>query len=790
MKKTCVLIVFIFLFFQALSLRASHIVGGEFQLLHKIDQEYELYLILFFDVINGNPAAKDQTINARIYRKSDNAPMMDVNLPFLSQSRVENFQPACSNGEVITDKLIYTTTITLSDNIYNDPEGYYVVWERCCRNYNLSNIVSEDPQAGGQHSGQTFYLEFPAVVKNGEPFVNSSPQLFPPLTDYACPNRTYWVDFSGFDADGDSLAYTLVTPISTHNAVAIPNGGPGPAPFPVVTWQSPFSLGNIMNGAPDLKVSGESFLTVTPTQAGLYAFAVKCEEFRDNEKIGEVIRDFQMLVLGSCPVAEPPQIAGRKLNEVGFTHPDKLSVTFANTVADVDRCIEVQISDLDALKAEDNFTENIWLKAIPLNFITEKNLNEVLPTISSATLVNGSVETFMICFDQCPYVENGPFRIGVIAFDDACALPLSDTLEIDVAIESPLNAAPTIITSGNDVPNITINKDEGIRQNTTFQIEGVDTDNRILSMEIIPVGLFDMAKSGMSFTTPDVSTPGLVFTTFDWNLDCLNGDLDFSEGVTISQPGEVITKQYKFYIVVNDEEDCFWTKADTLEMELNIKFPGEYGPNVFQVGRDEKIDSLGYRFNLKDDIRFDITSIDSNNDNLTLFSYGSNFEMESFGAKFDDVNNMPSGAQGVTSSFEWFLDPSLISLSEIDSFRVYFITEDLDACNITKGDTLTIDFLIGEYITSLEPKTISSSELNIYPNPTRNVIYVALDRHFEQEPTFLLYNLNGKEVMLFEQVLKDINGYNLMVGNGLKSGVYVLHVIVGDTSYVNKIMLK
>ena len=78
----------------------------------------------------------------------------------------------------------------------------------------------------GQSAGQTFYLEFPPVIKDGQPFINSSPSLFPPLNDYACPRKPYYVDFAGVDDDGDSLVYSLVTPLSTHSS------DPFPPPLP------------------------------------------------------------------------------------------------------------------------------------------------------------------------------------------------------------------------------------------------------------------------------------------------------------------------------------------------------------------------------------------------------------------------------------------------------------------------------------------------------------------------------------------------------------------------------
>ena len=54
---------------------------------------------------------------------------------------------------------------------------------------------------------------FPRSLKTDNHFINSSPRLFPPLNDYACPRKPYYVDFAGVDDDGDSLVYSLVTPL-------------------------------------------------------------------------------------------------------------------------------------------------------------------------------------------------------------------------------------------------------------------------------------------------------------------------------------------------------------------------------------------------------------------------------------------------------------------------------------------------------------------------------------------------------------------------------------------------
>src|SRR5690606_4845152 len=76
---------------------ASHIVGGEFEIIHLSGYRYRVNLILYFDELNGSDGARDPNVNARIFRKRDDRMMMEVYLPFVSQTTVSYTQPACSN---------------------------------------------------------------------------------------------------------------------------------------------------------------------------------------------------------------------------------------------------------------------------------------------------------------------------------------------------------------------------------------------------------------------------------------------------------------------------------------------------------------------------------------------------------------------------------------------------------------------------------------------------------------------------------------------------------------------
>ncbi|MDZ7649528.1 MAG: hypothetical protein U5K54_21540 [Cytophagales bacterium] len=82
---------------------------------------------------------------------------------------------------------------------------------------------------------------------------------------------------------------------------------------------------------------------------------------------------------------------------------------------------------------------------MPFRLTFKKNVSEVLPESTTATLLNGSTKDFISALPRCPYFEGGPYQIGIIAFDDACSLPLSDTLKIEVNIEPPPNAKPYFV---------------------------------------------------------------------------------------------------------------------------------------------------------------------------------------------------------------------------------------------------------------------------------------------------------------------------------------------------------
>lgn len=689
---------------------ASHIVGGEFELLHISGNTYRLNLIIYFDKINGAVGAKDPSATVSIFRKSNDTFIAPVTLLLSNESSVDYTQPECSNGEIVTDKLIYTTIITLDPTTYNEPEGYYVTWERCCRNYSISNIFSDDPeQNGGIAAGQTFLLEFPPVVKNGQPFINSSPRLFPPLNDYACPGRPYYVDFAGVDDDGDSLVYTLTTPFNTHEAVALPTILP--KPYPLIQWRPGFGIDQIIGGSPDLKISKAGLLTATPLLQGLFVFAVKIEEYRNKELIGISRRDFQMLVVDGCADAVPPKITG------------PASVTLTPADAGMDRCITVTVSDDDSKRMADKFMERVRIRAVGLNF-NNKDLNEILPVDVTETLTHGSTKDFTICFPVCPFFLGGPNEIGIIAMDDACSLPLLDTLKVTVNIEPPPNTDPYF---DDDTPvMITLEEKSSTKDSpppipaTQLEFEVFDDDGDDLLVSILTDG-FIMGKAGFSYTELGRG-PGYVKGRLDWDAFC---DIyDFTQRTT-----------FKITILVDDLEECDLNEPAKLDYNFTVLLP-DNGPPIIDTNLtsspNERVVS-GVQRRIYEKLNFTVTGTDPNaGDQLVLDLIGSNQldadSLKKLGVSFAKVE----GFSPVQSQFSWDLNCKQLDLDKLDSFDLQFLVVDsLNKCKIYQADTVEV-------------------EVKVLPP-------------LNSAPVFTINNLNS-EVTLTNNQLSTIRGQQILLG--------------------------
>jgi gliding motility-associated-like protein len=298
---------------------ANHIVGGELQMQRTGSAgTFEITLIQFWDQNNliiptpNTTGNRDSKADLFVYRKKNNNLVEKITVNYVNSHSISYQNKACASSRSLNTIIgIYKGTVSLSSQRYSDPEGYYIDWERCCRNDDINNITEPGD------NGMVFYLEFPPVS-----VANSSPEFVAPNGQYICSNRPFSMSMAATDADGDELRYSLVTPMRGTTDSNQPYGTDVfKSSYPLITWSTGISLSNVIPGSTPLKVSSTGQLTVNANRIGLYVFTVQCEEYRNGKRIGLIRRDFQLLVI-DCNDDLPEQpvitLAEQPVTQVSF----------------------------------------------------------------------------------------------------------------------------------------------------------------------------------------------------------------------------------------------------------------------------------------------------------------------------------------------------------------------------------------------------------------------------------------------------------------------------------------
>jgi gliding motility-associated-like protein len=521
---------------------ASHIVGGEFQLIMKRGYNYTLSLRMYFDDIHAQAGLinDDLNINVAIYEKSTNSLIKTVNLPRISANLINYKYNQCTDfnsSKVRTRLMYYSSDIFLDPDIYNDPGGYYVVWERCCRNALIINIQNPGDV------GNAFYMEFPPVIVNNQRFENTDP-IFNDITgDFPCINQPFNFPFGAFDPDGDSLTYTLVTPLAGYSNL-LGNSEPdppNPAPYPLVNWVPGFGVNNEIPGSPSLTIDKKGNLLVRPNRIGVFAIAIQCNEYRNGIKIGTVRRDFQFWVI-NCPYNYPPELQMKVPGKPGYYNKkDTLTLTIGESV-----CYNLFMTD----SAYNVFHQN---KDLFLD-LTNSNLPPDVYSLSinSGTLQPGN-DTLKsnLCINTCrrfPKNIDQLYYIDVIVRDNGCPLPRLDSIRIPLLIKHLQNSPPAV-----KIVPANINSTLLVGNTINFNVIGTDKDHPDL-INLIGYGDgFNLSDQGMIFN--NVSGHDSISSPFRWVADC-----------------KAFLQKQSFKIIFQVEDNnCLVNNKDTISITLRVK---------------------------------------------------------------------------------------------------------------------------------------------------------------------------------------------------------------------------
>lgn len=257
MKKLLTILFTAVLLTTGYQTRATHLMGGEMTVEHLVGNIHVIHLQAYRDTI-GIPFA--MTAEFKVY---------DDNYNLLMTTSVSQLP---SSGGLMPGYPYGVETYFFHDTIVVPGPGiYHVEWVNCCRNAAIINL--DNPLAENMFLSTTF-TQFAALI-------NSTPHFLAPPVTFLPVNQPWQYNSLPFDPDGDSLAWSIDTPLTSRN-----NYCDG--------WLTP-AAGSAAGAFTIDPVTGQ--IDWTPNALGNFVASILVEEFRNGVKIGEIRRDYQMIVI-------------------------------------------------------------------------------------------------------------------------------------------------------------------------------------------------------------------------------------------------------------------------------------------------------------------------------------------------------------------------------------------------------------------------------------------------------------------------------------------------------------
>ena len=285
---------------------ATHIVGGEIGYRCLGGNQYEITLRVFRDCFNADPTAFFDDPGIIAVYASNGLRLSNISLRPIGNDTLREGLDSCYTSfinSVCVHTTVYKSVVTLNPRV----GGYHFVYQRCCRNTTISNIVNPT-EAGATYD---ILLTEAAMGKcNSSPVVNS----WPPV--YVCANQELNVNSSATDVNNDSIAYKLCAPLvggTLQRPQPIPPTAP---PFQPIIWLGPtYSLANVLGGNNPLTIDvNTGIMKGVPPVLGQFVVAVCVEEYDRSTKnlLSVVRRDFQYNVV-NCMVPQATFEAPKEL---------------------------------------------------------------------------------------------------------------------------------------------------------------------------------------------------------------------------------------------------------------------------------------------------------------------------------------------------------------------------------------------------------------------------------------------------------------------------------------------
>jgi hypothetical protein len=276
---------------------ATHIVGGEVYYDSLGNNMYKVTFEIFRDCQNSSTPFDNPLQYTVFYANGSLYSEYFITLPTPEILPIIYDDPCVTPPtDICIERVIYIDTITLPF----DPAGYHISYQRCCWANNIQNIVNP----GDNGITITTFVPGSSLVdlENQAARFNN----YPPLV--LCANNTLDFDHSATDPDGDSLVYSLCSPLAGGSIVNVIPNPEDPPPYFGSTWEAGFSDLIPLGPGSSVSINSQTGMTAfTPNQIGNFVIAVCVQEYRDNILINEKMRTFGYRVV-TCNVEVPIEV--------------------------------------------------------------------------------------------------------------------------------------------------------------------------------------------------------------------------------------------------------------------------------------------------------------------------------------------------------------------------------------------------------------------------------------------------------------------------------------------------
>lgn len=264
-----VLLVFLFITLP-FSLFATHVQGGDITYSCVGGNQYRIKLSFYRDC-SGVAAPAQLTVNvssASCGRNYDlvlnRAPKTGIEVSPICPSQAT----VCTGGSVPGVQEYIFTGIT---NLPSQCTDWVISANIPARNAAISTI--------DQPGSQNLYIQ--STLNNLTVQCNNSPSFTNKPVPFICVGGLYCFNNGAIDIDGDSLAYSLVTPMN----------GPGST----VTYLPPYTASQPLASTPAVTFNNATGdMCMTPTTIQVTVFSMIVQEYRNGVLIGNIVRDIQL----------------------------------------------------------------------------------------------------------------------------------------------------------------------------------------------------------------------------------------------------------------------------------------------------------------------------------------------------------------------------------------------------------------------------------------------------------------------------------------------------------------